>query len=141
MGTPVTGTYGSIKDSATGQVVAEITNWSHQATAATRPYQSNLTSGVRKRAVGGKDYTGEFDVLVDSAGARKIDEGDSFEAIFATDAAFANTIIQAIVVESVDTNCDIDGDGLVGGRVRWGGNGAPSYTGMFAVNEDITSSA
>lgn len=143
MGTVVTGTYGRIKDSATGQVVGEITNWSHQASAATRSYQSNITNGVRKRAVGGKDYTGEFDVLLGTGSGerRKFEEGDSFTAIFSVDSAYAHTIVQPIVIESVDNNVDVDGDGLVGGRVRWGGNGAPSYTGGFAVNQDITSSS
>lgn len=143
MGTPITGTYGRIKDSATGQVIAEITNWSHQAVAATRSFQSSSTAGVRKRAVGGKDFTGEFDVLLDVTAAtsrRKFEEGDSFTAIFSIDTAYVHTIIQPIVIESVDHNCDVDGDGLVGGRVRWGGNGAPTFTGAFAVNQDITSS-
>ena len=142
MGTVITGTYGRIRATATGQVVGEVTDWSHGAVAATRSYQSNITNGVRKRAVGGKDYTGEFTYLLDTANGarRKFEEGDSFTVEFSIDSGYTNTIIQPLIIEGIDTSCDIDGDGLIGGRVRWGGNGAPSYTGGFAVNQDITSS-
>lgn len=142
MGTIVTGTYGRVRETSTGQIIAELTDWSHSASAAVRSFQSNVTNGVRKRAVGGKDYTGDMTYLLDttSGGRRKFEEGDSFTVQFSIDAGYTNTIIQPIVIESIDTSCDIDGDGIVGGRVRWGGNGAPSYTGGFAINQDITSS-
>lgn len=143
MGTIVTGTYGRVRETSTGQIIAELTDWSHSASAAVRSFQSNVTNGVRKRAVGGKDYTGEFDQLLGTGSGerRKFEEGDSFTAIFSVDSSYTHTIVQPIVIESVDNNVDVDGDGLVGGRVRWGGNGAPSYTGGFAVNSDITSSS
>lgn len=140
--TPITGTYGQAIATATGRNLAEITNWSASFEAAVRKYQSNLTNGFPRRPAGGKDMTGEFTYLLDTASGkrRRFDEGDQFTVQLAVDAALAHSIIVPVTIIGVDANDDIDGDGLVGGRVRFGANGAWTLTGALAINEDITSS-
>lgn len=143
MGTPITGTYGSVRTSD-GAEVAEITGWSAVRNAATKSYQSSSSAGYRKRATGGKDLTGEFTFLYNCASAAsrsRFEEGDSFTVVLAVDSAKAHTIVAPIVIESVSANADVDGDALVGGTARFGGNGAYSLTGALAVDMSITSSS
>lgn len=143
MGTPITGTYGSVR-TAQGTEVAEITGWSAMRNAAVKSYQSSSSSGYRKRAVGGKDLTGEFTFLLNCASGSsrmRFEEGDAFTVVLAVDSAMLHTIVAPIVIEGVPINVDVDGDGLVGGTVRFGGNGAYSLTGALAVDMSITSSS
>lgn len=136
----ITGTYGEVRTS-TGVLIAELTKWELRRMSDNKPYLSNKTAGYKKRAVGGRDSGGTFDVILDSALTRTFEVGDTFTVRFYPNINTLTDYIQVpIIIDEEPVICDIDGSGIVQGTVAFGGNGAWVPVGCFAVNENITSS-
>jgi len=118
------GQYGEIQ--ADGSTLVECTEWTLTEEIAEQVYASVATNGWRQRVAGTKDCSGTCGGIFDPADPIHdyIEIGDSVTLRLYFSATKYHSV--PAIINSIETNLNIEEGEIIRYNVNWGGNGAPS---------------
>jgi hypothetical protein len=124
----ISGKNGKVMIGATA--LAEITDWTFQASSNNPAYASSSTGGFRKRVAGVKDGSGMIGFKLDPANpiTNNFDEGSSVTLLLYLDATRFYSV--PAVIDSIHLAVDISSGDVLGGVANFSADGAwtkPTY--------------
>jgi len=130
-GDPISGKDGTIKLGETPVAIFQISNWKVNPKANISKRATNSSAGWKRSIAGSKEWSGSWEQLIDDSNEPPVKEGDSIDAQFHIDGSDGQYYSGTVVVESVDTEVDIDDGTEIGYTINFEGDGALTRTGSM----------